>query len=84
MTDTERIINFCVDYFNKYDTDDKPITANDIYIMSYTNIGTGWSTTVHMPNGYIYDLNTIDVYGTVVLTKYKKCGGLLYTWEQED
>ena len=36
MTNTERIINFCVDYFNKHDLeDDEPITADDIYIISY-------------------------------------------------
>ena len=84
MTNTERIINFCVDYFNKHDTDDEPITANDIYIMSYTDIiGIGWSVTVYIPNGHIYNLNTIDAYNTVEFTKYEKCGVSLYKWEQE-
>ena len=82
MTNTERIINFCVDYFNKHDADDEPITANDIYIMSYTDIGIGWSAAVHMPNGYIYELkNAVDAYSTVAFTKSKECGGSLYKWE---
>lgn len=82
MTDTERVINFCVDYFNKHDADDdEQITANDIYIMSYTDIGMGWSAIVYMPNGYIYELNTVDLYDTVAFTKYKRCGGSLYKWE---
>ena len=82
MTETERIINFCVDYFNKHDADDdEQITASDVYIMSYTDIGIGWSAIVYMPNGYIYELNTVDLYDTVGFTKYKRCGGSLYKWE---
>jgi hypothetical protein len=82
MTDTERVINFCVDYFNKHDADDdEQITASDVYIMSYTDIGIGWSAMVYMPNGYIYELRTVDIYDTVVLSKYKKCGDSMYKWE---
>ena len=39
MTNTEQIINLCVNYFNKHDTDDEPITANDINIISYADVG---------------------------------------------
>ena len=81
MTNTERITNFCIDYFNKHDVDDEPITSDDIYIMSYTDIGMGWSAIVYMPNGYIYELNSVDEYGTVAFNKYRKCGGSLYKWE---
>ena len=81
MTNTERIINFCVDYFNKHDTEGELITSDDIYIMSYTDIGIGWSATVYMPNGYIYELITVDMYDTVAFTTYKRCGGSLYKWE---
>jgi hypothetical protein len=85
MTNIERITNFCVEYFNKHDadTDDEPITSDDIYIMSYTDIGMGWSAAVYMPKGYIYELNTVDVYGTVAFNKYRKCGGSLYKWEDD-
>lgn len=36
MTNLERIEKFCIEYFNKHDldTDDEPITANDIYILT--------------------------------------------------
>jgi hypothetical protein len=82
MTDTERVINFCVDYFNKHDADDdEQITASDVYIMSYTDIGMGWIAILYMPYGYIYELNTVDLYDTVAFTKYKRCGGSLYKWE---
>ena len=83
MTETERIINFCVQYFNKHDldTDDEPITSDDIYIVSYTNIGMSWDAFVSMPYGYIYELNTIGACDTVVFNKYRKCGNSLYKWE---
>lgn len=85
MTNTERIINLCVKYYNKHDldTDNEPITVDDIYIMSYTDIGVGWSAIVYMPDGYIYELNTVDVYNTVAFTKYKRCGNSLYKWEDD-
>lgn len=81
MTNTERIINFCIEYFNKHDAADEQITASDIHIMSYADIGLGWSAIVYMPNGYIYELTTVDMYDTVAFTKYKRCGGSLYKWE---
>jgi hypothetical protein len=82
MTNTERIINFCIEYFNKHDldTDDEPITASDIRIMSYADIGVGWSAVIYMPDGYIYELNTVDMYDTVAFNKYRKCGSSLYKW----
>jgi hypothetical protein len=83
MTDTGRVINFCVEYFNKHDADDEQITASDVYIMSYTDIGMGWIAILYMPYGYIYELNTVDVYDTVAFNKYKKCGGSLYKWEDD-
>lgn len=80
MINRDRIINFCVEYFNKHDADDEPITANEIYIMSYTDIRIGWSAFVYV-KGYIYELHTVDRYGTVALEKYSRCGGSLYKWE---
>jgi hypothetical protein len=82
MTNTERIINFCVEYFNKHDADDEQITASDIRIMSYTDIGIGWSATVYMPDGYIYELKTVNI-DMVEFNKYRKCGGSLYKWEDD-
>ena len=86
MTNTDRITNFCIEYFNKHDVDkdDEPINSSDIYIMSYTDISMGWSAIVYMPDGYIYELNTIDEYGTVAFNKYRKCGGSLYKWGEEN
>lgn len=60
ITNTERILNFCVEYYNKHDADDEQITASDIYIMSYTDIGVGWSAFVYV-KGCIYELSTVDV-----------------------
>jgi len=84
MTNTERIINFCVDYFNKHDADDEQITASDIRIMSYADIGVGWSAVVYIPNGYIYEIGTLEnIYGAVALNKYRRVGGSLYNWEDD-
>jgi hypothetical protein len=86
MTNTEQITNFCIEYFNKHDldTDDEPITASDIRIMSYADIGVGWSAVIYMPNGYIYEIGTLEsIYGAVELNKYRKCGGSLYKWEDD-
>jgi hypothetical protein len=85
MTNTERITNFCVEYFNEHDldTDDEPITSDDICIITYTDIGIGWSVAVEMSYGYVYELKTGDEYGTVVFTKYRICGGSLYKWEDD-
>jgi hypothetical protein len=86
MTNTERIINFCIEYFNKHDVnkDDEPITSDDIYIISYTYIGMGWSAAVKMSYGYVYELKAVDEYGTVVFTKYRVCGDSIYNWEEEN
>jgi hypothetical protein len=87
MTNTERITNLCIEYFNKHDldTDDEPITASDIRIMSYADIGVGWSAVVYMPNGYIYEIGTLEnIYGAVALNKYRRVGGSLYNWEEEN
>lgn len=84
MSDVKRIEDFCVDYYNKHevDKDDEPITTSDIYIMSYTDIGIGWNAFVYV-KGYIYELATVDEYGTVLFHKYSKCGGSLYKWEDD-
>jgi hypothetical protein len=50
--------------------------------MSYTDIGIGWSATVYMPDGYIYELKTVNI-DMVEFNKYRKCGGSLYKWEDD-
>jgi hypothetical protein len=51
--------------------------------MSYTDIGMGWSAAVYMPYGYIYELKTVDEYGTVAFYKYSRCGDSLFKWEDD-